>query len=309
MKKILQGCRELLLPLTVMALWGSLFPFIKIGYSAFGIDSSSIPDILMFAAFRFTVCGALVCGFSAWKKEKLASPKGKSVFLIILMGLIGIVLHYAFTYVGLSFIDASKTALIKQLGALLYVCFAFLFVKAETFSMVKILGAVLGFCGIIAINFGSGGISFDPGSILILLASVCSVISSVMSAVSVKDSSPFWVTGISQLSGGVILLTAGFLMGGTLPHFQLKSFLVFVYICASSIAAYTLWYYCQRTVSLSKLFIIKFAEPLFACLFGALLLGEDILKIQYLLAFLLISGGILLAGREKGKNQTTKNQK
>lgn len=308
MKKILQGCRELLLPLTVMALWGSLFPFIKIGYSAFGIDSSSIPDILMFAAFRFTVCGALVCVFSAWKKEKLASPKGKSVFLIFLMGLIGIVLHYAFTYVGLSFIDASKTALIKQLGALLYVCFAFLFVKSETFSMVKILGAVLGFCGIIAINFGSGGISFDPGSILILLASVCSVISSVMSAVSVKGSSPFWVTGISQLSGGVILLTAGFLMGGMLPHFQLKSILVFVYICASSIAAYTLWYYCQRTVSLSKLFIIKFAEPLFACLFGALLLGEDILKIQYLLAFLLISGGILLAGRENSKKQTTKNK-
>lgn len=296
---ILKKARDLLIPLTVMALWGSLFPFIKIGYNAFGIDGNNIPDILMFAAFRFTVCGGLVCIFSAAKKEKLAPPKAKSIALIVAMGFFAIVLHYAFTYIGLSFIDASKTALIKQLGALLYVCFAFLFIKSEKFSIAKIIGAIVGFGGIIAINFGSGGISFDLGSILILLASVCSVISSVMSAVSVKDSSPFWVTGISQLTGGVILLIAGFVMGGKIPHFDTRSTLVFAYICAASIVAYTLWYYCQRTVSLSKLFIIKFAEPLFACVFGAVLLGEDIFKLQYLLAFLLISAGIILGSKEK----------
>jgi drug/metabolite transporter (DMT)-like permease len=209
----------------------------------------------MFAAFRFTVCGAAVCGFSAVRKEKLAPPKLKSVGLIVMMGFFGIVLHYAFTYIGLSFIDASKTALIKQLGALLYVCFAFLFVKSEKYSTAKIIGAVLGFSGIIAINFGSDGISFDLGSLLILMASVCSVVSSVMSAVSVKDSSPFWVTGISQITGGVILLAAGFIMGGDIPDFNLKSTLVFAYICLASIIAYTLWYYCQRKVSLSIKFI------------------------------------------------------
>ena len=131
------------------------------------------------------------------------------------------------------------------------------------------------------------------------MASVCSVVSSVMSAVSVKDSSPFWVTGISQITGGVILLIAGFIMGGDIPNFNLKSTLVFAYICIASIIAYTLWYYCQRRVSLSKLFIIKFAEPLFACVFGAILLGEEIFKIQYLLAFILISTGIVLGNKDK----------
>jgi len=157
----------------------------------------------------------------------------------------------------------------------------------------------VGFCGIIAINFGSAGISFDPGSVLILLASVCTVISSIMSAVCVKGSSPLWITGISQLSGGIILLIAGFVMGGNVPRFSLRALLVFAYICCASIIAYTLWYYCQRTVNLSKLFIIKFAEPLFACIFGAILLGEDILKLQYLAAFVLISAGIILGNKEK----------
>ena len=98
-------------------------------------------------------------------------------------------------------------------------------------------------------------------------------------------------------------------MGGSV-HFSLSADLwIISYICAASTVSYCIWFGIVKDGELSKLFIIKFAEPLFACLFGALLLGEDILKIQYLLAFLLISGGILLAGREKGKNQTTKNQK
>ncbi len=55
----------------------------------------------------------------------------------------------------------------------------------------------------------------------------------------------------------------------------------------------------MRTVSLSKLFIVKFAEPLFACIFGAVLLGENIFKIQYLLAFVLISTGIIMGNKDQ----------
>lgn len=49
------------------------------------------------------------------------------------------------------------------------------------------------------------------------------------------------------------------------------------------------------------MFIIKFSEPLFACLFGALILNENILKWQYLIAFLLISFGIVLGNKSDNK--------
>lgn len=52
--------KNTLLSLLVMALWGSLFPFVKIGYSAFNINPASVPDVLMFAAIRFVVCGIIV---------------------------------------------------------------------------------------------------------------------------------------------------------------------------------------------------------------------------------------------------------
>ena len=45
------------------------------------------------------------------------------------------------------------------------------------------------------------------------------------------------------------------------------------------------------------MYLIKFCEPLFACIFGAVIFGENIFTIQYLLAFVMISGGILLGSK------------
>ena len=289
------------LSLLVMALWGSLYPMVKIGYNAFDINSSSIPDILMFAGVRFVICGLIVCAYCLIKKEKIATQKGKNIFDIFIMGLFSIVLHYAFTYIGLSTTDSSKTALIKQLGALIYVCFAFLFFKNEKFSFLKIVGAVIGFGGIIAINYNPNGITFSVGDILIIAASVCLVIASIISKKSAEGNSPFWITGISQFTGGIILLIAALIMGADMPNFTLESIVVFLYICMASISGYTLWYYILKNNSLSKMFIVKFAEPLFACIFGAILLDENIFRIQYLLAFILISVGIVLGNRSEAE--------
>ena len=66
----------------------------------------------------------------------------------------------------------------------------------------------------------------------------------------------------------------------------------------ASIIGYCLWYYVvSKSAELSKLFVIKFSEPLFACVFGAIVLGEDIFKLQYLLAFVLISAGITIGNK------------
>lgn len=226
-----------------------------------------------------------------------ALRKGRNISNIFFTGLFSITLHYAFTYIGLSTTDSSKTALIKQLGVLLYVCFAFLFIKSEKFSFLKLAGALVGFGGIIAINYSPGGISFSVGDLLIIGASFCTVISNVISKKSAQDNSPFWITGISQLTGGAILLAAALILGAKPLTFTWYSAAVFAYICIASILSYTLWYHILKTNSLSKMFIIKFAEPLFACLFGAVLLGENIFRIQYLLAFLLICAGILLGNK------------
>lgn len=284
----------MLLPLVTMLLWGSLYPMIKIGYSAFAIDAASVPDILLFAALRFTLCGVLLCGVSAARRERIARPTAKTVLRIVCMGIIAITLHYACIYIGLAYTDSSKAALLKQVGLLLYICFSWLFTKEELFRIGKLVGGLVGFVGVIVMNAGDGGISFTVGDTLVLAASVCTVISSVMTRWVSGDASPFWITGISQLSGGLVLLAAGLSLGGRLPHITASAAPVFLYICAASIGGYLLWTWLVRTESISRLFLFRFAEPLFACVFGAMLLGEDIFRLQILAAFVLIALGIVI---------------
>ncbi|MCQ2754064.1 MAG: DMT family transporter [bacterium] len=177
-----------------------------------------------------------------------------------------------------------------------------MFIKDEKFSIYKIIGALVGFCGIIAINYSAGGdIKFTIGDYLIIAASFCTVVASILTKKVAQKNSSFWVVGISQLTGGILLFIIGIVLGGRLPKFSTKAIFVFAYICIASIVGYCLWTYLQKNGDLSKLFIIKFAEPLFACIFGAILLGEDILKLQYLIAFILISVGIVLGNKSEVK--------
>ncbi len=282
-----------------MVLWGSLYPFVKIGYDAFKIDTSSIPDIIVFASLRFTLCGLILTAMAFIKKAPFSPERAKRTWWIILSGMFSIVLHYAFTYIGLTMTDSSKSALLKQVGSLVYICFAFLFIKEERFNKFKLIGGIVGFVGIIAINLTGDSFKLELGDILILLASACSIVSTVMSKDNVVDTSPLWNVGISQLVGGAILLVAGLCMGGDIPDFNPKAILVFTYICASSIVAYVLFNRVQKYSKNSTLLIIKFAEPLSACIFGAMLLGEDIFKLQYLIAFVLISLGIYLGSKKE----------
>ena len=124
--------KAIFLALIVMALWGSLFPCVKIGYKFLQINTAFVPDILMFAALRFAICGAAVFAYCLLRQKKMGRPSRSAVLPILLIGLFATVLHYAFYYIGLSTTDSSKTALLKQSAALIYVCFSFLFIKDDS---------------------------------------------------------------------------------------------------------------------------------------------------------------------------------
>lgn len=286
--------------MTVMVLWGLLFPTVKLGYRVFGI--STIGDTLAFAGVRFVVCGILITAFTAIKMPGAFKALKTGWWRVLLSGLFAIVLHYACTYMGLRSTDGSKTAILKQLGAVFYICFAALFFPEDKLTWGKVAGLVLGIGGIFAINADADSFRLQIGDWLILGASFCTVFSNIISKKTFKTVEPMVLTGVSQVFGGIVLLAAGLLSGGnmgTAVPTTGSQFGVFGLIVAASVVSYCLWFMTVQKENLSKLFIIKFSEPLFAAVFGWMILGEDIFKLTYLVSFLLICAGILVANRKK----------
>lgn len=300
---------SVLLALLVCALWGSLYPFIKIGYQAFSINAKDIPSIMLFAGLRFAVCGGILVGILVCKEKRRFLPSRTQWVPILLVGLFTIVLHYGLTYVALALGEGSKSAIIKQVGFLFLSCFSFLFIKEERFSVAKMLAGVLGFLGIVITAIDGNRVVFAVGDVLLLLSSLCTVCSTIISKRSFSRIDPVRLVAFSQLLGGLCLLICGICMGGRIGSINAKAVLVFVYICAASIAAYVLWNLLLKHNSLAKLSIIKFSEPLFAVLFSGLWLHENIWKLTYLFALLTVLAAILLCnlspaslGARKQKN-------
>ena len=285
--------KNLIMALLVMFLWGSLFPTVKLGYQAYGIQTTG--DLLLFAGVRFTICGIAICIFSGIRRKESFLPVKSAVGPVLLSGLFAIILHYACTYTALNLTDSSKTAILKQVGALFYICFSALFFKEDKLTGRKLLGAVLGFAGILAINLSTAGVVFQAGDALIIAASFCSVIANIISKRLFLRVEPVTATGCSQLFGGVVLLAAGLALGGRMTFAAGSATLILLYICLASTFGYCIWFTIVKNGELSKLFIIKFAEPVFAAVCGAVLLGENIFRLQYLAAFVLIALGICIS--------------
>ncbi len=279
----------------VMLLWGVIYPLAKLAMQTYEVTSTA--DTMLFAGIRFVIAGILILLISLVCEKGAMKDARSHLFPILLAGFVSVTLHYTLMYTGMLTAESSKTAIIKQIGALFYVCFSMFFIKEDKPTLKKILGALLGFVGIVVINVGDVGFSLGMGEILILLSSVATVSANVINKKVLDKVAPFTLAGISQLFGGILLVVLGFSLGGRVnlgasPY--LMVLLIFFSVCS-----YLLWYAVMQKGVLSSLFVIKFLEPVFAAFFSALILGEDIFRWQYLVAFLFITLGITLANRKK----------
>lgn len=260
---------------------------------------SGIADILLFAGVRFVICGAAISLFSFFRNKSDLRFSKRELFLTLIMGLFAIILHYACTYIGLSLTDSAKTALLKQSGALLYVIFAGLFFKDDKLTPSKFFGVIIGFLGIVVLNIGNVGFSFGIGEILIIAASLCTVASNIVGKHLYLTKAPIAAIGLSQLFGGAVMLAVGLICGGEIKIASNAAYPILFYIIIASSISYCIWALLVKSGNLSGLFIIKFIEPVFACVFGWLILGEDILKWQYPVAFILVVIGISISKIKK----------
>ncbi|MDM0075184.1 DMT family transporter [Variovorax sp. J2P1-59] len=283
-------------------LWGSAYPAIKNGYALFHIAPGDIPSQLVFAGYRFLFAGLVLLGVAAAGRKNVFPFDRRTMGQVTLLGLTQTSLQYLFFYLGLAHTTGVKSSIMNATGTFFSVLLAHFIYHNDRLSFNKVLGCLVGFVGVMVVNFGSGLMQFDftllgEGSV-VMAALVLSAASIYGKKLSQRIDSVV-LTGYQLAIGGAALLVIGFAMGGTLGSPTPAALALLGYLVVLSSAAFSLWTTLLKYNRVSMVAVFNFMVPVFGTLLSALFLNESFLEWKNGLALLLVCAGIWLVTRDE----------
>ena len=281
--------------------WSLAYPFIKLGYGELQIDSADLGSKILFAGIRFFAAGLLVLAFSAVQKRKLAVTR-KEVPWLTLFALVNTALHYLFSYIGLSYIPSARSTILDSMGSFFLIILSGLFLEDDTFSVKKIAGCLLGFCGILTISITPGGGLFSGISFLgdgmILLNACCAAGGGILTRFISKKMDMMTATGYGMSAGGLMLLLVGLMVGVRQPwNLSLWGVTILFVLVLISAVCFGIYNMLLANHPISKVAIYNSLIPVFGVMFSSLLLREPF-SWQYILAAGLTAAGIYVVNRK-----------
>lgn len=163
-----------LLAIFCNVLWGSAFPFIKLGYRLFAIDSSSTASIFCFAGVRFMLGSFLVLLGSVLLQSRLPKfPRGKVAAECCALGLWQTTTQYAFYYIAVAMLTGAFGGILNSTQSFLGVIFAhFIYGNADRMTPAKTLGCAVGFAGVLIGTLGNHGSGSGWGVFCMMAATI-----------------------------------------------------------------------------------------------------------------------------------------
>ena len=284
-------------------LWGSATPAIKIGYEWFGIGAGDIASRILFAGVRFILAGILTAIFGSLIAGKPLFPQKSSWGMICKLGLVQTVFQYIFFYMGLAYTTGVKSAIINGSQTFITIVLACLVFRYEKLTMQKFLGCLIGFAGVIVINFDpsglTGGFTFR-GEGAILIAAIAYALSSALVKNYSQKENPVVLSGYQFIFGGIIMTIVGALMGGKLTGWSFRSIILLLYLALISSVAYSVWGILLKHNPVGKVAIYSFTNPIFSVRLSFVFLHEtSSFGIELVVALGLVCCGIWLVNRVK----------
>ena len=281
--------------------WSLAYPFIKLGYGELQIDSADLGSKILFAGIRFFAAGLLVLAFSAVQKRKLAVTR-KEVPWLTLFALVNTALHYLFSYIGLSYIPSARSTILDSMGSFFLIILSGLFLEDDTFSVKKIAGCLLGFCGILTISITPGGGLFSGISFLgdgmILLNACCAAGGGILTRFISKKMDMMTATGYGMSAGGLMLLLVGLMVGVRQPwNLSLWGVTILFVLVLISAVCFGIYNMLLANHPISKVAIYNSLIPVFGVMFSSILLKEAFAW-RYILAAGLTAAGIYVVNRK-----------
>ena len=289
------------LALLCCLLWGSSYPAIKSGYALLAIAGDDIPSKLVFAGWRFALAGLVLLACAAATGKPLAGWSARVWGHIAGLGLVQTTLQYVFFYIGVAHTTGVKGSIMNATGTFFSVLLAHWIYANDRLSYRKALGCAVGFVGVMVVNLGGGLAGALPGFEFTLLGEGFVVIAALVLAVGgiygkriSQHVDPIVMTAHQLVVGGMVLLAAGYGLGGHLGEVTAASGALLAYLVVLSALAISLWSLLLKHNRVSLVTAFNFMVPVFGTLLSALFLSESILEWRNAVALVLVCWGIWL---------------
>lgn len=283
-------------------LWGSAYPAIKNGYALFAIAQDDIASKMVFAGYRFVCAGLLLLILAALTQRKLFNLTWMQLRQIGLLGLTQTSLQYVFFYIGLAYTTGVKGSIMNATGTFFSVLLAHFIYKNDRLSINKIVGCIVGFAGVMVVNFSQDLLDFHftlAGEGCVMMAAFILSAASIYGKKVSQDMDSLIMTGYQLAFGGWVLVVGGYMAGGTLTGFTVASAALLFYLALMSSVAFALWSLLLKYNRVGMVTIFNFLVPIFGAILSAVFLRENILEWKNVIALALVCLGIWMVTRQR----------
>jgi len=285
-------------------LWGSSYPAIKSGYELFQIATNDIPSKVVFAGYRFVFAGLLLLLLALAQRKPIGRLSPRQFGQLTVLGLTQTAIQYTFFYIGLAYTTGAKGSIMNATATFFSVMLAHFIYQNDRISYNKALGCILGFAGVMIVNFNSSLQDFhfvwNGDGFVVLAAFILSAATLYGKRIS-QTVDPMVMTGWQLAIGGVMLVVGGYITGGTLALPSVKAAAILGYLTLLSSVAFALWSLLLKYNRVSMIAPFNFLVPVAGTVLSAIFLGENILEIKYAVALVLVCSGIWWVNKVSGK--------
>jgi drug/metabolite transporter (DMT)-like permease len=289
------------------ALWGSAFPFIKIGYRLMRVSSQDTATQILYAGCRFFLAGVLAIIIGSVLQRRVLIPRKEELPHIGCLALLQTILQYLFFYIGLAHTSGVKASIIDGMNVFFAVLVAGFFFHQEKVTVRKLFGCVVGFAGVVLVNLTGQGLDASfrwNGEGFILLSALAYAFSSACIKRFSAEHDPVMLSGYQFVLGGLVMIVCGWALGGRITQFSAGAAGVLLHLAYVSAVAYSLWGILLKYHPVSKVSVFGFMTQVFGVLLSAWLLGEtQALGVNCLVALGLVCGGIIIVQTDFRSNR------
>ncbi|WP_436343714.1 DMT family transporter [Natronorubrum sp. FCH18a] len=265
--------KEVLLFGALAFVWGTAFTAIEIGLE-------TLPPLL-FAAVRLDIAALIFVGAILFSRLEWLPRTRADLALILSNGILVIGAHFAFSFVGQSYVSSGVAAIVLSFTPIITPLIAIRVLPTERIYLTDVIGLCTGLAGVIAIAVAGG--SFDGqllGIGLLLGSAVVFALGSVLTerwtAVLPTLSLHAW----SMATGAVFLHATAYAYSGVSIRNvtwtpSAAAALAYLGIFATA-GGFLLYFTLLNRIGATNVSLINYASPVVATIFGATLLGEQL---------------------------------